>query len=411
MECYKKLISTEKESLLRTHRKTCILRKVLAAFAAVILATVFTIPAFASGGLELSTRYTGIYAKPGDTLNFDLDFSNYSDSVLDVTLSAAGLPEHWTGYFEGGGKPISSVCIHPDSTGDSNSRLVSYNVTIPDDAQKGDYSFTLKAAAQNESESDLQVHVSVTDEAAGSNILETTYPEQQGDSSKTFTFNSTIRNNSSSEQTYSLSAEAPAGWSVSFKASGTAVSSVEVNGHGTQAVTVTVTPPASVEAGTYTIPVKATSSSQDLEQDLKITITGTYALDVQTTDSRLSFDANVGKTQTVALNVINNGNIDLQNINLNSQAPSGWTVEFSESTIDLLPAGQTKEITVNVTPGKEAMSGDYIMKISAKNNETSIDQSFRVTVKTSTLWGITGICLIGLILLGVSEVFRRFGRH
>ena len=172
-----------------------------------------------------------------------------------------------------------------------------------------------------------------------------------------------------------------------------------------------VTPPASVEAGTYTIPVKATSSSQDLEQDLKITITGTYALDVQTTDSRLSFDANVGKTQTVALNVINNGNIDLQNINLNSQAPSGWTVEFSESTIDLLPAGQTKEITVNVTPGKEAMSGDYIMKISAKNNETSIDQSFRVTVKTSTLWGITGICLIGLILLGVSEVFRRFGRH
>ena len=386
MECYKKLISTEKESLLRTHRKTCILRKVLAAFAAVILATVFTIPAFASGGLELSTRYTGIYAKPGDTLNFDLDFSNYSDSVLDVTLSAAGLPEHWTGYFEGGGKPISSVCIHPDSTGDSNSRLVSYNVTIPDDAQKGDYSFTLKAAAQNESESDLQVHVSVTDEAAGSNILETTYPEQQGDSSKTFTFNSTIRNNSSSEQTYSLSAEAPAGWSVSFKASGTAVSSVEVNGHGTQAVTITVTPPASVEAGTY-------------------------ALDVQTTDSRLSFDANVGKTQTVALNVINNGNIDLQNINLNSQAPSGWTVEFSESTIDLLPAGQTKEITVNVTPGKEAMSGDYIMKISAKNNETSIDQSFRVTVKTSTLWGITGICLIGLILLGVSEVFRRFGRH
>ena len=256
MECYKKLISTEKESLLRTHRKTCILRKVLAAFAAVILATVFTIPAFASGGLELSTRYTGIYAKPGDTLNFDLDFSNYSDSVLDVTLSAAGLPEHWTGYFEGGGKPISSVCIHPDSTGDSNSRLVSYNVTIPDDAQKGDYSFTLKAAAQNESESDLQVHVSVTDEAAGSNILETTYPEQQGDSSKTFTFNSTIRNNSSSEQTYSLSAEAPAGWSVSFKASGTAVSSVEVNGHGTQAVTITVTPPASVEAGTYTITEK-----------------------------------------------------------------------------------------------------------------------------------------------------------
>lgn len=86
-------------------------------------------------------------------------------------------------------------------------------------------------------------------------------------------------------------------------------------------------------------------------------------------------------------------------------------MEFSESTIDLLPAGQTKEVTVNVTPGKDAMSGDYAMKISAKNSQTSIDQNFRVTVKTSTLWGVVGICMIGLILLGVSEVFRRFGRH
>ena len=387
------------------------LKKLAAVSAAAMLMLLLAVPALAVGKLELSTKYTGIYAKPGDTLNFDLDFSNLSDSGQNVKLSAAGLPEHWIGYFEGSGKTISSVYILPASSGDTGSRLVSYNLTIPDDAQKGDYSFTLKAAAQDGSRSDLQVTVSVTDEAAGSNVLETTYPEQQGDSSKTFTFNSTIRNTSSSDQSYSLSAEVPAGWSVSFRAASTAVSSVEVNGHGTQAVTITVTPPASVEAGTYTIPVRATSSSQDLEQDLKITITGKYALDIQTTDSRLSFDANVGKSQTVALNVINSGNIDLQNVNLNSQAPSGWTVEFSESTIDLLPAGQTKEVTVNVTPGKDAMSGDYAMKISAKNSQTSIDQNFRVTVKTSTLWGVVGICMIGLILLGVSEVFRRFGRH
>ena len=361
------------------------LKKLAAVSAAAMLMLLLAVPALAAGKLELSTKYTGIYAKPGDTLNFDLDFSNLSDSGQNVKLSAAGLPEHWIGYFEGSGKTISSVYILPASSGDTGSRLVPYNLTIPDDAQKGDYSFTLKAAAQDGSRSDLQVTVSVTDEAAGSKVL--------------------------SDQSYSLSAEVPAGWSVSFQAASTAVSSVEVNGHGTQAVTITVTPPASVEAGTYTIPVRATSSSQDLEQDLKITITGKYALDIQTTDSRLSFDANVGKSQTVALNVINSGNIDLQNVNLNSQAPSGWTVEFSESTIDLLPAGQTKEVTVNVTPGKDAMSGDYAMKISAKNSQTSIDQNFRVTVKTSTLWGVVGICMIGLILLGVSEVFRRFGRH
>lgn len=200
------------------------LKKLAAVSAAAMLMLLLAVPALAAGKLELSTKYTGIYAKPGDTLNFDLDFSNLSDSGQNVKLSAAGLPEHWIGYFEGSGKTISSVYILPASSGDTGSRLVSYNLTIPDDAQKGDYSFTLKAAAQDGSRSDLQVTVSVTDEAAGSNVLETTYPEQQGDSSKTFTFNSTIRNNSSSDQSYSLSAEVPAGWSVSFQAASTAVS-------------------------------------------------------------------------------------------------------------------------------------------------------------------------------------------
>ena len=159
------------------------LKKLAAVSAAAMLMLLLAVPALAAGKLELSTKYTGIYAKPGDTLNFDLDFSNLSDSGQNVKLSAAGLPEHWIGYFEGSGKTISSVYIRPASSGDTGSRLVSYNLTIPDDAQKGDYSFTLKAAAQDGSRSDLQVTVSVTDEAAGSNVLETTYPEQQGDSS------------------------------------------------------------------------------------------------------------------------------------------------------------------------------------------------------------------------------------
>ena len=361
--------------------------------AAAAISGVMAVSALAAGGLDLSTRYTGISAKPGDTLSFELNFENTTGSGLNTALTASGLPDGWSGYFEGSGKTVSSVYVRPTSSvqgADPNSGLVSYNVTIPDEAKKGDYDITLKAAAGAAQdagdagpESVLSVKVSVTDEAAGNNVLETTYPEQQGAGGQSFTFNSTIRNNSSGEQTYSLAAEAPAGWKVAFKPSGQSmeVSSIGVSGHGTQGMTITVT------------------------------ITGTYDLDVLTADGRLSFDASVGKTQAVTLNVVNKGNIDLNGVNLTSQAPGGWTVDFSESSIDVLPAGQTKEITMNVTPGKDAMSGDYAMTLKAQNADTSVSQSFRVTVRTSTRWGVIGVCLIGLMLLGLSEVFRRFGRH
>ena len=391
--------------------------------AAAAISGVMAVSALAAGGLDLSTRYTGISAKPGDTLSFELNFENTTGSGLNTALTASGLPDGWSGYFEGSGKTVSSVYVRPTSSvqgADPNSGLVSYNVTIPDEAKKGDYDITLKAAAGAAQdagdagpESVLSVKVSVTDEAAGNNVLETTYPEQQGAGGQSFTFNSTIRNNSSGEQTYSLAAEAPAGWKVAFKPSGQSmeVSSIGVSGHGTQGMTITVTPPEAVEAGTYVIPVTAVSSAQDLASELKVTITGTYDLDVLTADGRLSFDASVGKTQAVTLNVVNKGNIGLNGVNLTSQAPGGWTVDFSESSIDVLPAGQTKEITMNVTPGKDAMSGDYAMTLKAQNADTSVSQSFRVTVRTSTRWGVIGVCLIGLMLLGLSEVFRRFGRH
>ncbi len=377
-------------------------------------------PALAAGGLEMSTDYTGITAKPGDTLNFSLDFVNQTGAGLNTSLSASGLDDSWKGYFEGNSKEVSDVFVKANAStagtdNDPDEGLVTYTVTVPDDAQKGSYQVLLHAngTSNADASSDLQLTIHVSDESTGSNQLTTTYPEQQGASGTTFTFNSTIQNNSSSAQTYSLAADAPTGWTVSFKPNGAsnAASSVDVSAHGSQSVTVTVTPPDKVEAGDYEIPVTATSSAQSLQQTLKVTITGTYKINLATTDDTLSFDANVNKKQAVSLKVVNNGNIDLNNVNLTTSAPSGWTVEFSDNTIDALPAGQTKEVVMYVTPSKDAMSGDYAMTVSAENDETSIDQSFRVTVKTSTLWGVVGILIIAAVVLGLGEVFHKYGRH
>ena len=119
-------------------------------------------------------------------------------------------------------------------------------------------------------------------------------------------------------------------------------------------------------------------------------ITGSYTLVLSTPSGLLSFDGSAGRQSTVTLSVTNGGNVDLQNINLSSSTPDGWTVEFSQSSIDVLEAGATQELTAYVTPSEEALSGDYALTLTASNSETSDSTEFRVTVKTETLWGVGG---------------------
>ena len=60
----------------------------------------------------------------------------------------------------------------------------------------------------------------------------------------------------------------------------------------------------------------------------------------------------------MTLSVTNNGNVDLTNLNLTSSAPTDWEVTFSESTIDTLEAGATKEITATIKPAQDVITGD-----------------------------------------------------
>ncbi len=388
-----------------------VIRKFTAAAAGMMLTAAMTlsgaIPAFADGGLDMSTAYPGISVKPGDAISFNLDFTN-SGAGESVALSASKLPDGFTGYFEGDGKNISNVYV---KNGD-NDKLASYNVTVPDNAAEGSYTVTLNAAGESNADS-ITLTMNVSSEELGSSKLTTEYPEQEGAAGTTFTFNSTIQNNSSNNQSFSLSAQAPDGWKVAFTPSGasTQVASADVDAEKSQGVTITVTPPDGVQAGDYTIPISAVSASENLTSQLKVTITGTYGLKVQAPSGLLSFNANANKKTAVTVDVVNDGNIALNNINLTSTAPSDWKVEFSESSIDSLDAGATKEVTMYVTPSNAAVSGDYAMTVQAATTATTAKSDFRVTVKTQTVWGLVGVVLIAAIVAGLAGVFKKYGRH
>ena len=71
------------------------------------------------------------------------------------------------------------------------------------------------------------------------------------------------------------------------------------------------------------------------------------------------------------LSLTNTGNSDLTNVNLTSSAPTGWTVRFANETIDIIEAGATVETTMYITPGEDAMSGDYATTITARNSDAN----------------------------------------
>ena len=259
----------------------------------------------------------------------------------------------------------------------------------------------------------LTLELQLTAGETGTSSFEAQYSEQEGSASTAFSFDATLVNNSASQQTYTFSTNAPTGWTVTYQPTGetTQVASLAVDARSSQGVTVNVTPPATAEAGSYDISCSAVSANDTLSTDLSVVITGTYDLVLSTPSGLLSADAQAGKDTDITLTLTNNGNTDLQNINLTSTTPDGWAVEFSESTVELLEAGATKEVTATVSASEDALSGDYVVSISASNSETNDGAEFRISVETSTLWGAVGIVLLLCVAGGLYWVFRKYGRR
>ncbi len=373
------------------------------------LVCLLALGAGAANGLEMSTAYPGLLASAGDSLSFAMDFDNTLGSGQNVTLSVVDIPEGWEGYFTGGGNEISQAHVASGET----SSLVNFELTIPDDAADGVYTVTLRAAAEGGAVDDYSLRLEVTSQETGSSSFEATYPEQEGSSSTSFSFDATIVNNSASEQTYTFSTDAPSGWTVSYQPSGdsTQVSSLTVGARSSQGVTITVTPPSGVEAGSYDISCAAVSASDTLSTDLSVVITGSYSLEMSTPGGLLSADIEGGKSTDLTLTLTNTSNTDLQNVNLTSSAPDGWTVEFSQSTVELLEAGATAEVTATVTASEDALSGDYVVTMTASNSEASDTAEFRMSVQTSTVWGVVGVALILVVIGGLAWVFHKYGRR
>lgn len=365
-------------------------------------------------GIDMSTAYPGISVKAGQTVNFSLDFVSEDGQNYEVVLSEISLPEKWDGYFKGKSNEVSMVHVAGNTMKDAKvgSGLVSYNLTVPADAKEGTYSVKLGAEAGQMSD-ELELNVTVSAQENGMSDFETTYAQQQGPSGSVFKFDTTIVNNRAIGQSYALAAEAPDGWQVTFTPTGesASVTTMDVDAEASKGMAVKITPPQVIEKGEYVIPCTAISANDKLTTELTVNITGSYSVTMSTADGRLSLDAYANKPSTVVLEVTNNGNVNLKNLNLTSKMPSGWDISFSESTIEELEAGATKEITATVTPGSDVITGDYVSGVTIKNSIVSNEIAFRISIKTPTTWGYAAVAVVVVILMALAGIVKKFGRR
>ena len=358
---------------------------------------------------EISTPYSGLTVKAGDNLNFSVSLANAYKTSKDAQLSVTAIPDKWTGYFSAKNTKITAAHI-PALTTDAS---VTFNLTVPLDAPDGQYTVTLQADCGGGVSDTTDLVLNVNSEEVGSSSFKADYPSQEGDATTAFSFNATLINNMLSQQTYSFTSNAPAGWKVAVKpgTDTTQIASIAVEPRATQALSAQVTPPEDVAAGKYDITVTATSATESLPIDLKVTITGNYKIKLDTPSGLLSYDAYAKKETPIVLQITNTGNADLTNVSLSSSMPDGWTARFDPSTVDLLQSGASVQATVYVTPGSDVIAGDYTFSLSARTSQASSSQDFRVTIKTPTTWGYVGIGIIAVLVIGLILVFRRFGRR
>ena len=239
----------------------------------------------------------------------------------------------------------------------------------------------------------------------------TDQPNMEGNSKSTFTFSSTLKNQTADQQLYALMANAPRGWNVIFKPNYKQATSAQVEPNSSQNVSIDITPPANVEAGSYKIPVRAATGTTSAELELEVVVTGSFQMELTTPRGLLSTDITAGDVKRIELEVKNTGSSLLKDIQLSASKPADWEVTFEPTKIDALKAGETSTVMATLKASKKALPGDYVTTIMAKTPEVNADAQFRIAVKTPMIWGWVGVLIIIATIGVVYYLFRKYGRR
>src|SRR5271155_702360 len=358
-------------------------------------------------GLFLMSDYPAVTVRPGETSSVNLRLQNYDLAPARLALSVAGVPTGWTATLLGGGQPVAAAMPATNSSVSLVLRL-----DVPKNAPVGTQTLTVSAAG-DAAKVDLPIAVTLAKDLPAKLTLTPQLPELRGTSKSSFEFQLGIKNDSGKKLTVSLAAQAPQNFDATFteQYGSQELNAVPIDAGQTKSVKLKVTPPNTAAAGDYKVTARVSAEDASATTDLGLTITGQPRLDVSGREGLVSTRATAGKEQSVPVVITNTGTAPADDIQLSGSAPSGWKISFDPKTVERIAPNDNKEVQAQITPTDKAIAGDYVTTIRAAARGESASTNFRVTVTTSTMWGIAGVGIIGVALLVMVGAVARFGRR
>jgi uncharacterized membrane protein len=379
----------------------------LALAASGALAEESTSPPTAPTGVWLTTDFPSVTEIAGKDFTLDVSLENHGMPPERVEFALDGLPSGWTYELDGGGKPIKAAMVGP-----GDSRSITLKVTPAKDAEMKTYPLTLQGAA-NGQKLDLPISVTLAAPAPAALKLEAKLPALRGSASSNFDYDLTVNNDSPSDVTVNLAAATPPGFQATFKEQygSQELTSVPIKANSSKDLKVSVKPPQDVPAGQYKVEVGTSSGKAKAQLPLMLDITGQPKLALDGPGGMLSGSAVAGKEHTFTFTVNNDGGAPATAVKLSANAPSGWKIDFSPDKIDQIPPGGKAESQMRITPASNAIAGDYSVDVDSNAQGASDDLKFRVTVETSTEWGLAGLGVIGIAVLVMAGAVTKYGRR
>lgn len=401
--------------------KRCSFNKITTVFAVLVfMGLVISCPALAAKKKDLPDRlvrvyleYTGVVVDEGEGVSIELFVKNGGKKDEIVDLKVTEVPKGWKAWIKTYSYGVTGVHV-----GSEESRSLTFRAEPGKNIGPGRYIFKVVGETIDhrfKSTNVITIDVKAKEKAKKSKGVNITasYPVLRGPTDAKFEFSIEVENKLDKDAVFSLTAKAPENWDVNFKPAyeDKFISSVRLKADQSQSVAVEVKPFPLAKPGEYPISVKVSSPEAEGETHLSIILTGTYKMEVGTSDGLLSLNTQKGKPSSMSVYVKNTGSAPLNNIHFLSFKPENWKVKFKPEKIDTLAPDALKQVEVTVKPSEQALVGDYSVSLNIDAGKVSRDLELRVTVKASTAWGWIGIGIIVFVLVGLVILFVKLGRR
>ena len=368
----------------------------------------FTLFTHATREIKLTSTFPFVSAELGRTIYYPLSIKNSGET--DELVDLIGMvPSGWTILFITADKmEILSLFL---TAGQSEKLTV--EVLPSDDATVGEYTMGVAAVSEDgELEDSLDLRVNLR-EVTGEVEIISTFTEVTVEAGKALQYPLTIWNKGDRDTLFLLAVlSAPENWKAVFKSEDIEVSRVLITAEESMSLKFEVTPPSVVETGDYSMLIRAESEDGAIlkQIELKAKVVGSYKLKLEL--STLYATVTTGGSTTFTVGVTNTGQSPVTTLNLEVDAPDGWDVTITPVQVASLATKESSAFSLAAKIPADTVAGDYMITLKALSDQVESEEAqLRVTAKAPTSWGLMGIGIAAVVIIGLIVVFRKFSRR